>query len=319
MAPKVPVVKFSNGRTIPQIGLGTWKSKPGEVTQAVKDAIDIGYRHIDCAHVYGNEKEVGAAIAAKISEGVIKREDLFITSKLWNTYHRPDLVRGALETTLRDLGLQYLDLYLIHWPQAYKEGPENFPTDENGKIQFSDVDYVDTWKALEPLVEAGLLRSIGVSNFNHRQLLRLLEVATIKPVTNQVECHPYFNQARLKAFCEERGIKITAYSPLGSPDRPWAQPGEPQLLQDPKLKAIADRLGKTVAQVVLRYQIERGNIVLPKSVTKERIASNFQIFDFKLSAEDVALLDTFDLKNGRLVPMTASLGHKYHPFENDEY
>ncbi|KAG6462129.1 aldo-keto reductase family 1 member B1 isoform X1 [Manduca sexta] len=318
MASKVPFVKFYNGLNCPILGLGTWKSKPGEVTQAVKDAIDIGYRHIDCAFVYGNEKEVGEAITAKISEGVVKREELFITSKLWNTFHRPDLVRGALQKSLDNLNVEYLDLYLIHWPQAYKEDGPLFPTDESGNIQFSEVDYVDTWKSLEPLQKEGLVKSLGVSNFNSKQLKRLLERASVKPVVNQVECHPYLNQARLKKFCEDLDIKITAYSPLGSPDRPWAKPDDPQLMEDPKLKAIADRLGKTVAQVLIRYQIDRGNIVIPKSVTKSRIASNFDVFDFKLSAEDVALIDSFDC-NGRLVPMTASLGHKYHPFENDEF
>ncbi|XP_048003544.1 aldo-keto reductase family 1 member B1-like isoform X2 [Leguminivora glycinivorella] len=315
---KVPVVTFNNGKTIPAIGLGTWKSKPGEVTQAVKDAIDIGYRHIDCAFVYGNEPEVGAALSAKLKDGTVKREDLFITSKLWNTFHRPDLVRGALLKTLENLGLQYLDLYLIHWPQGYKEDGELFPTDSAGKIQFSDVDYVDTWKALEPLVAEGLVRSIGLSNFNSKQITRVLEAAKVKPVVNQVECHPYLNQKRLKDFCEARGIKLTAYSPLGSPDRPWAKPGEPLLMEDPKLKAVADRLGKTPAQVLIRYQIDRGVIVIPKSVTKSRIASNFDVFDFKLSKEDVDLINSFDV-NGRFVPMTASLGHKYHPFENDEF
>ncbi|XP_063390872.1 aldo-keto reductase family 1 member B1-like isoform X1 [Cydia fagiglandana] len=315
---KVPVVTFNNGKTIPAIGLGTWKSKPGEVTQAVKDAIDIGYRHIDCAFVYGNEPEVGAALAAKFKDGTVKREDLFITSKLWNTFHRPDLVRGALLKTLENLGLKYLDLYLIHWPQAYKEDGELFPVDAAGKIQFSEVDYVDTWKALEPLVAEGLVRSLGVSNFNSKQITRVLEVAKVKPVVNQVECHPYLNQKRLKDFCEARGIKLTAYSPLGSPDRPWAKPGEPLLMEDPKLKAIADRLGKTPAQVLIRYQIDRGVIVIPKSVTKSRIASNFDVFDFKLSKEDLDLIDSFNV-NGRFVPMTASLGHKYHPFENDEF
>ncbi|XP_028172267.1 aldose reductase-like isoform X2 [Ostrinia furnacalis] len=318
MAPKVPVKLLNNGQTIPVMGLGTWKSKPGEVTQAVKDAIDIGYRHFDCAYVYGNEKEVGAAITAKIQEGVVKREDLFITSKLWNTFHRPDLVRGALTETLQNLNLTYLDLYLIHWPQAYKEEDILFPVDSEGKIQFSSVDFVDTWKALEPFVAEGLVKSLGISNFNKKQITRLLETATIKPVVNQVECHPYLNQSRLKAFCESQGIALTAYSPLGSPDRPWAKPGDPQLLEDPKIKAIADRLGKTAAQVLIRYQIDRGNIVIPKSVTKSRIASNFDVFDFKLSQEDVQLIDSFDC-NGRLVPMTASLGHKDHPFENDEF
>ncbi|CAB3222424.1 unnamed protein product [Arctia plantaginis] len=315
---KVPTVTFNNGQVYPVLGLGTWKSKVGEVTQAVKDAIDIGYRHIDCAFVYGNEKEVGEAITVKINDGTVKREDLFITSKLWNTFHRPDLVRGALQATLTNLNLKYLDLYLIHWPQAYKEDGPLFPSDESGKILFSDVDYVDTWKAMEKLVDEGLVKSIGISNFNSKQIVRLLEHATIKPVTNQIECHPYLNQKRLKDFCEERGIKITAYSPLGSPDRPWSQPGDPQLMDDNKLKAIAERLGKTTAQVLIRYQIDRGNIVIPKSVTKSRIASNFDVLDFKLSQEDMALIDSFDC-NGRMVPMNASLGHKYHPFENEEF
>ncbi|XP_061725708.1 aldo-keto reductase family 1 member B1-like isoform X2 [Cydia pomonella] len=315
---KVPVVTFNNGKTIPAIGLGTWKSKPGEVTQAVKDAIDIGYRHIDCAFVYGNEPEVGAALSAKLQDGTVKREDLFITSKLWNTFHRPDLVRGALLKTLENLGLQYLDLYLIHWPQGYKEDGDLFPADASGKIQFSDVDYVATWAALEPLVAEGRVRSLGLSNFNSKQVARVLEVANVKPVVNQVECHPYLNQQRLKEFCEARGIKLTAYSPLGSPDRPWAKPGEPLLMEDPKLKAIADRLGKTPAQVLIRYQIDRGVIVIPKSVNKSRIASNFDVFDFKLSKEDLDLIDSFNV-DGRFVPMTASLGHKYHPFENDEF
>lgn len=318
MASKVPMIKFYNDCEYPMLGIGTWKSKPGEVTQAVKDAIEIGYRHIDCAFVYGNEKEVGEAITAKIADGTVKRGDLYVTSKLWNTFHRPDLVRGALEKTLENLQLTYLDLYLIHWPQAYQEDGPLFPTDEAGKIQFSDVDYVDTWKAMESLVADGLVKSIGVSNFNSKQIARLLETAKIKPVTNQIECHPYLNQRRLKDFCEARGIVITAYSPLGSPDRPWAKPDDPQLMDDPKLKAIASRLGKTVAQVLIRYQLDRGNIVIPKSVTKSRIASNFDVFDFKLSKEDLDLIDSFDC-NGRMVPMTASLGHKLHPFENDEF
>ncbi|XP_048485895.1 aldo-keto reductase family 1 member B1 isoform X2 [Plutella xylostella] len=318
MADKESKVKFYNDLECPILGIGTWKSKPGEVTQAVKDAIDIGYRHIDCAFVYGNEPEVGAAIAAKIQEGVVKREDLFITSKLWNTFHRPDLVEGALRQTLANLQLEYLDLYLIHWPQAYKEDGPLFPTDSEGKIQFSEVDYVDTWRAMEPLVSRGLVRSIGISNFNSKQVERLLKTATVKPVVNQVECHPYLNQSRLKAFCEARGIQLTAYSPLGSPDRPWARPGEPLLLEDPKLKSIADRLGKTPAQILIRYQIDRGVIVIPKSVTRSRIASNFDVFDFKLSPEDLKLIDSFN-NDERFVPMTASLGHKYHPFENDEF
>ncbi|KAL0131927.1 hypothetical protein PUN28_000005 [Cardiocondyla obscurior] len=186
MVLNVPKVKFYNGYEVPIFGLGTWKSKPGEVTQAVKDAIDIGYRHIDCAHIYGNEKEVGAAIDAKIKKGVVKREDLFITSKLWNTFHSPHLVEPAVKKTLANLGLDYLDLYLIHWPFGYKEDGELFPTNPDGSVALSDVDYLDTWKAMESVLSKGFTKNIGVSNFNSEQITRILENATVKPVTNQV-------------------------------------------------------------------------------------------------------------------------------------
>jgi len=314
----VPKVKLSNGAEIPIFGLGTWKSQPGQVTEAVQDAIDLGYRHIDCAFIYGNEKEVGAAITAKVSAGVVKREDLFITSKLWNTFHRPDLVEGALRQTLANLGLKYLDLYLMHWPLAYKEEAELFPTDDQGKIIFSSIDFVDTWRAMEKLVALGLVKSIGLSNFNKRQIERILKIATVLPVNNQIECHPYLNQKRLIEYCRSKNIAVTAYSPLGSPDRPWAKPGEPLLLEDPKLKELAAKYKKTTAQVVLRYQVQRGVITIPKSVTKARIEENFKVFDFELTAQDMAYIDTFDC-NGRFCPMTAGLDHPHHPFQHDEF
>lgn len=287
------------------------------MTRAVSEAIDIGYRHIDCAHLYFNEKEVGEAIKEKIKQGIVKREDLFITSKIWNTYHRPDLVEKAVKISLSDLGLDYLDLYLIHWPMAYKEGSDPFPSDANGKVIYSDVDYVDTWKAMEKLVEKGLVKSIGVSNFNSVQLTRILNAATIKPVTNQVECHPYLNQTKLFDFCKARGVTLTAYSPLGSPQRPWAKPDEPSLLEDPKVLSIAKRLNKTSAQILIRYQVERGIIVIPKSTSKSRIAENFNIWDFSLSEEDIKAINSLDC-NGRLIPQAEGREHKDHPFANPD-
>ncbi|XP_012283356.1 aldose reductase [Orussus abietinus] len=314
MASKTPSVEFNNGNRSPILGLGTWKSQTGgEVKQAVKDAIDIGYRHIDCSPVYGNEKEVGEAINEKIKEGVIKREDIFVTSKLWNTAHRPDLVEPALKKTLSDLGLEYLDLYLIHWPFAFKEGEEIFPSDADGKTQSSDVDYVDTWKAMENVFEKGLAKNIGISNFNSQQIDRLLSNCKVKPSTNQVECHPYLPQVKLSEFCKSKGIVITAYSPLGSPDRPWAKPNDPLLLEDPKIKSLATKYKKTPAQVVLRYQVQRGHIVIPKSVSKKRLKENFEIFDFTLAPEDIQLIHTFDC-NGRICPMSSSVHNKHYPF-----
>ncbi|KAJ8971731.1 hypothetical protein NQ314_000544 [Rhamnusium bicolor] len=232
--------------------------------------------------------------------------------------HRPDLVEPALRTTLKNLQLDYLDLYLIHWPFALKEDGDLFPVNADGTTAYSDVDYLDTWKALEAVQEKGLTRSIGVSNFNRKQLERLLANATIPPVTNQIEVHPYLNQQKLIDFSTANNIVITAYSPLGSPDRPWAKPEDPQLLEDPKIRTIAEKYNKTPAQVVLKYQVQRGNITIPKSVTRSRIQENFDIWDFELTPEDIALINTFDC-NGRICPYDDAYTHKDHPFIRDEY
>ncbi|XP_077297821.1 aldo-keto reductase 1B-like [Arctopsyche grandis] len=311
----VPTVKFNDGNAIPIFGLGTWKSKPGEVDQAVKDAIDIGYRHIDGAHVYGNEKEIGNAIAAKIEEGIVKREDLYIVSKLWHTFHNPELVEKGCRRSLEDLGLEYLDLYLIHHPVGFVESDELIPTDANGALMYSNVDYVDTWLAMEKLVTSGLVKSIGISNFNHLQIERILSVATIVPVTNQVECHPYLSQKRLGDWMVDRNITLTAYSPLGSPDRPTVKPDDPDLLADPRLLPLAEKYNKTPAQILLRYHIERGFIVVAKSVSKERLRQNFEIFDFKISPEDMKTLMSFE-NNLRYFKMEIfGVDHQDYPFK----
>lgn len=294
MSEKTPLVNLSNGKSVPIVGLGTWKSKPGEVKQAVKDAIDAGYRHFDCAFIYQNENEIGEALQEKIGDGSVKREDLFITSKCWNTFHSRDKVFECLKKSLSLLKLDYLDLYLIHWPLGYKEDGELFPKDENGKFLYSDIDYLETWKAMEDCHKKGLVRSIGLSNFNSVQIKRICSNATIKPVMLQVECHPYLTQSSLIEFCKDLNIAVTAYSPLGSPDRPWAKPDDPQLLEEPKIKEIGNKYNKSSAQVLLRYQVQRGVIVIPKSVTKQRIISNIQLFDFELTPEEMETITSFN-------------------------
>nr|QJA18291.1 aldo-keto reductase [Monochamus alternatus] len=318
-AKMAPTVVLNNGVKCPQIGLGTWLGNPGEIQKSVKHAIDVGYRHIDCAWLYGNEKEIGEGIKDKIEDGTVKREDLFITTKLWNTFHEKDQVAPACKDSLKNLGLTYIDLYLMHWPVAQKNlgtFDKNLPFKDAVNI---DVDYIETWQSMEQCVRLGLVKSIGVSNFNSKQLDRLLSCAKIKPVMNQIEVSPNLNQKKLISFCKDLDIAITAYSPLGSPARPWAKPGDPMLsLDDPQLISIGNKYGKTSAQVILRYVLQLGTIPIPKSINPKRIESNFDIFDFELSPEDLTVLDSFNC-NGRAVHAEELKDSKYYPFKDVEF
>jgi len=303
MSPKCPTATLPSGAAMPLIGLGTWKSAPGEVAKAVEHALKVGYRHIDGAFVYGNESEVGAGLKAAFDKGYCKREEVFVTSKLWNTFHAPEAVEGACRKTLELLGLDYLDLYLIHWPTAFVNGEDGnlFPKTEDGVLKYVDINPTETYLAMEKLVELGLAKDIGVSNFNSEQLQDVLDKGKIKPATNQVECHPYLQNEKLFKYCTERGVTLTAYSPLGSPDRPWAKPEDPTLLDEPKLVEMAKKYeGKSTAQILIKFQVQRGIIVIPKSVTPARIEQNADILDFELSQEDMDTIKAMEC-NGRLV------------------
>lgn len=250
---------------MPAFGLGTWQSEPNEVYHAVLTALKTGYRHIDTAYVYRNEKQVGQAI----KDSGIPREQLFITTKLWNTSHRPELVQEAMDVSLANLQLDYLDLYLMHWPVAFQPSKRMIPKDENGNIALDSVDFVDTFKAMEKLVALGKTRAIGVSNFNIPNLDRLLKYCSIPPAVNQVELHPYLSQPELVQFCQKNDIHVTAYSPLGSTDSP--------IMQEQLVLDIAKNHNCSSAQILLAWGMRRGCSVIPKSVTPSRIISNFQL------------------------------------------
>ncbi|CAG0884016.1 unnamed protein product, partial [Darwinula stevensoni] len=263
-------------------------SYKGDAVQAVKCAIDIGYRHVDTAYLYENEREVGEAVHEKIKDGTVKREDIFI---LWNTHHPKNSVLKALKNQLAALKMDYVDLYLIHWPMH--EG-DDFPNDKDEKLICTD-NLVDTWKGMEECVAKGLTKSIGISNFNSQQVDRILSQAKIPPVVNQVECHPWLNQEKLLAHHKKHGIVLTAYSPLGSPGRLPVDKNRPVLMKDPTILALAEKYSKTPAQFLIRYQLQRGIVCIPKSRTPERIKSNFEVFDFDIASEDMETLNTLGI------------------------
>ncbi|KAJ1521088.1 hypothetical protein ONE63_002790 [Megalurothrips usitatus] len=313
LAPRVPL---NDGTSIPAIGLGTYRataiaggddnSTLGDVEKAVLEAIDAGYRLIDGALLYETEDQVGRAVAAKISQGAVTRADMYIVTKLWNNAHRPDLVEAACRQSLANLGMDYVDLYLMHWPTAFKEGPDYVPRGADGQVLYSDVDILDTYRAMEELVRKGLVKSLGVSNFNSAQMRRLLGSCSIKPVINQVEAHPYLNQKRLVALCRAAGVQ----------ESPWSLGKQERLLDDKTLAAVGRTHGKAPGQVILRYLVQSNLIPIPKSVTKARIQENFSIFDFELSPQDMATIDALN-KDRRICPFTEALGHPEYPFAID--
>ncbi|XP_035880942.1 aldo-keto reductase family 1 member C15-like isoform X2 [Phyllostomus discolor] len=316
-------VKLNDGHFMPVLAFGTLASDDvpkSKAAEATKMAIDVGFRHIDAAYVYQNEKEVGQAIRDKIADGTVKREDIFYTTKLWATFLRPELVRPALERSLKNLQLDYVDLFIIHIPTAMKPGEDLMPMDASGKLIFDTVDLRETWEALEKCKDAGLTKSIGVSNFNHKLLEMILNKPGLKykPVCNQVECHPYLNQSKLLEFCKSKDIVLVAYSALGSQrDANWVEKDSPILLEDPILNAIAKKHGRNPGQVALRYQVQRGVVVLAKSFNEKRIKENFQIFDFELTPEDMKAIDGLN-RNFRYFQARIFADHPDFPF-HDEY
>lgn len=293
---QVTKVKLNNGIEMPIIGLGTWQSPHEEVYEAVKTAIEVGYRHIDCAYCYGNEVPVGRAIKDAISEGTVKREELFVVSKVWLTFFTRERVREGLRRSLTNLGLDYLDLYLVHWPVSFSQVDDKiFPADANGLAIDGRVDYLDTWKGMEDVLKDGLVRSIGISNFNSEQVTRVLNNSSVKPVTNQVESHPYLAQKQLLEFCLEKDIPLTAYSPLGNPGSAYnTNPNKKNILDDAVVAKLATKYKKTAGQILIKFQAQRGVIVIPKSVKRNRIIENIQIFDFELTSDEISELESLN-------------------------
>jgi len=259
------------GGRMPVLGFGTLIPEAAVTKSATKDALESGFRHFDCAERYGNEREVGEALWAGLGTGGIAREDLFVTTKLWNTNHRPERAEAAFEASLRRLGLEYLDLYLIHTPYAFQPGDEQDPRDENGNILYDrGVTLIETWRAMEGLVDRGRCRAIGLSDIGLEGLLPIYEAARIKPAVVQVEAHPYLPETELLEFCKEKGIVFLAFAPLGHGIRPGP-------LEDPVISEIAVRVGKTPAQVLLGWAAQRGTALLTTPKTAARARENLDV------------------------------------------
>ncbi|SDL74977.1 alcohol dehydrogenase (NADP+) [Salinimicrobium catena] len=308
-------LKFSNNDEIPAIGLGTWKSEKGKVQEAVKIALNEGYRHIDCAAIYDNEAEIGNALSEVFSQGKIRREDVWITSKLWNDSHKKEDVIPALRQTLKDLQLKYLDLYLIHWPVAFRHGV-GFPTKNEDYLSLEEVPIIETWNAMLEAKKQGLVKHVGVSNFSVKKLKDLMAQTQEFPEMNQVELHPFLQQHELLEFCKENNIHLTAYSPLGSGDRnkEMKAENEPSLLEEPVILKIAEKHSASPGQILIQWAVARGTAVIPKSTSKGHIIANLESDKIELDEADmkeIAELDRhFRYVNGEFFVT------KQNPYEN---
>ncbi|KAL2622979.1 hypothetical protein R1flu_003184 [Riccia fluitans] len=292
-------VTLSSGHVMPSVGYGVWRAGPS-TADLVLEAVKLGYRHFDCAADYKNEKEVGDGIAEAIKQGLVKREDLFVVTKLWNSDHKH--VRGACEDSLKKLQLEYLDLYLIHFPVAVRHtgvGTTDSPLGEDGVLDIDcSVSLETVWHSMEELVHAGLVRSIGISNYDIFLTRDVLAYSKIKPAVNQIETHPYFQRADLVKFCQKHGIVVTAHTPLGggAANVEWFK--SVSAIEDPVLKEIGAKYGKSAAQVALRWGVQRNTVVIPKSSKVERLKENLDIFDFQLSDADMETIKQLE-KEGR--------------------
>lgn len=304
MSENLESLKVSDGGRFPSIGLGTWKIPDDVLPSLIPEAASLGYRHFDCACDYGNEVAVGEGIRNAV-EGGVSRDDLWITSKLWNTYHHPDHVRAACEKSLSDLGLDELDLYLIHFPVtlAYVPFEERYPPGwffdpeaENPSMKHEPVPYADTWGAMESLVDSGLVKRIGVCNIGTAMLRDVKSYARIQPSVLQVEMHPYLTQPNLLRFSQEEDIAVTAFSPFGASSYvPLNMAGENEsVLEEEIVKSIGATHGKSPGQVVLRWAVQRGTVAIPKTQTTAHLKDNIEIYDFELSEEEMKQIDSLE-------------------------